>query len=106
MPSGPGRVVPPDAQIPREIEVLQALTAGMSNPDIATELHLSLDTVKTHVRSILQKLQARNRTHAVVCALIAGIVLLPASPPIDTKFRSSKPMATQQCHTAKNPAKR
>ena len=85
----------------REIEVLQAISAGLSNTDIAEALHLSVDTVKSHVKAILEKLQARNRTHAVVCALIARILLLPAPAPIDTKIRTIKSSLTQQAHAAK-----
>jgi DNA-binding CsgD family transcriptional regulator len=87
---------------PREVEVLQAITLGMNNPDIAAEFDLSLDTVKTHVKSILQKLRARNRTHAVVCALIAGIVLLPAAAPIAIKIKATKAGASQQDYALKD----
>jgi DNA-binding CsgD family transcriptional regulator len=80
----------------REREVLEAITAGMNNPDIAAALNLSLDTVKTHVKSILQKLRARNRTHAVVCALMAGIVLMPAATAIATKIKATKAVSSQQ----------
>lgn len=86
----------------REVEVLQAITLGMNNPDIAAEFHLSLDTVKTHVKSILQKLRARNRTHAVVCGLIAGIVLLPAATPIGIKIKATKAVASQQDYASKD----
>ena len=58
--------------------------------------------MKTHVKSILQKLRARNRTHAVVCALIAGIVLLPAATPIATKIKATKAVATQQDYVSKD----
>ena len=87
---------------PREVEVLQAITLGMSNPDIAAVLTLSLDTVKTHVKSILQKLRARNRTHAVVCALMAGIVLLPAVTPIASKIKATKAAASQQANVLRD----
>jgi DNA-binding NarL/FixJ family response regulator len=86
----------------REREVLEAITAGMNNPDIAAALNLSLDTVKTHVKSILQKLRARNRTHAVVCALMAGIVLLPAATPIATKIKATKAVASQQANVLRD----
>jgi DNA-binding CsgD family transcriptional regulator len=54
---------------PREAEVLELMTAGRSNAEIAAELHVSLATVKTHVVAILRKLQVRDRTQAVVIAL-------------------------------------
>jgi DNA-binding NarL/FixJ family response regulator len=49
----------------REREVLTQLAAGRSNRDIAAALHLSPDTVKTHVARILRKLGASNRAEAV-----------------------------------------
>jgi hypothetical protein len=87
---------------PREVEVLEAITAGMNNSDIAAAFHLSIDTVKTHVKSIFVKLRARNRTHAVVCALMAGIVLLPATTPIGIKIRATKDVALQQANVSKD----
>lgn len=89
----------------RELEVLQAISTGLSNADIAAALQLSLETVKSHVKAILQKLQARNRTHAVVCALIAGIVLLPPAALIDdTKSRTTKWLLTKQAPASKTRA--
>lgn len=61
----------------RETEVLQAIVNGASNAQIATSLNISLETVKSHVKNILQKLQARDRTQAVVIALRASLVNLP-----------------------------
>ena len=57
----------------REIEVLRQVAAGCSNKIIADRLHISEDTVKGHVRSILLKLGANDRTHAVTIALKRGI---------------------------------
>ena len=53
----------------------------MSNQEIADELYLSIDTVKSHVRNLLQKLPARDRTHAVVVAFRDGLVELPPRMP-------------------------
>jgi len=61
----------------RETEVLQAIVNGANNAQISTSLNISLETVKSHVKNILQKLQARNRTQAVVIALRAALVSLP-----------------------------
>jgi len=66
----------PDALTPREREVLQVLTSGSSNADIAGELHISETTVRFHLRNILAKLQAKNRTEAVITALKQQIILL------------------------------
>lgn len=49
----------------REYEVLQLLTKGYSNSDIAKKLFLSLSTVKTHVSSLLSKLNVKSRTQAI-----------------------------------------
>ena len=53
----------------RESEVLQAMVRGLSNAAIAGELHISEETVKTHVRAILRKLEVTDRTQAVALAL-------------------------------------
>ncbi len=52
----------------REREVLALIARGMSNPDIAAELYLSVDTVKTHVRTMFRKLGVTNRTQAALAA--------------------------------------
>ena len=49
-------------------EVLRLMAAGLSNAEISRELYLSVETVKTHVGSILRKLGARDRTQAVITA--------------------------------------
>lgn len=58
----------------RELDVLRTLVRGGSNGDIGTALGLSEDTVKSHMKSILAKLQASDRTQAVVIAIRRGIV--------------------------------
>jgi DNA-binding NarL/FixJ family response regulator len=59
---------------PRELEVLEILVRGGSNPQIARELGLSPNTVRTHVQSILTKLQVRSRLEAAAFAVRFGIV--------------------------------
>ena len=59
---------------PREEEVLRLLVEGLSNKEIGARLHLSEGTVKNYVSSIIAKLQANDRTHAVVTALRRGLV--------------------------------
>jgi DNA-binding NarL/FixJ family response regulator len=63
-----------DALTEREIEVLRRVAAGKSNKVIAAELDISEGTVKTHMKSILPKLHASDRTHAVMIALKRGIL--------------------------------
>jgi DNA-binding NarL/FixJ family response regulator len=59
---------------PREAEVLALLVEGLSNRDIGDRLHLAEGTVKNYVSTIIAKLQANDRTHAVVTALRRGLV--------------------------------
>lgn len=58
-----------DVLTPREREILQLLADGMSNADAAGQLFISQETVKSHVRHILTKLEADTRTQAVAIAL-------------------------------------
>src|SRR5688572_10557533 len=58
----------------REREILQLLADGMSNADVAKKLFISQETVKSHVRHILAKLEADTRTHAVAIALRDSII--------------------------------
>ncbi|WP_067541145.1 response regulator [Nocardia crassostreae] len=59
---------------PREIEVLQAVAAGLSNPDIGKRLTIAEATVKTHLLRIFAKLDVSDRTHAVVVAMDRGLL--------------------------------
>ncbi len=61
---------------PRELEVLRLMTRGMANKQIAQELVITEHTVKFHIRAILGKLGAANRTEAVTLALQKGLVTL------------------------------
>ncbi len=58
----------------REREILQLLADGMSNAEVAAKLFISQETVKSHVRHILAKLEADTRTHAVAIALRDAII--------------------------------
>lgn len=58
----------------REQDVLRELARGQSNPEIATGLFVSVETVKSHVASILTKLGVRDRTQAVIVAYESGFV--------------------------------
>ncbi|MBD2166208.1 response regulator transcription factor [Calothrix membranacea FACHB-236] len=58
----------------RELEVLKLMVEGLSNPEIAEKLYLSPNTVKTHVRGIMNKLAVDDRVQAAVVALRSGLV--------------------------------
>ncbi|KRG71541.1 response regulator [Pseudoxanthomonas dokdonensis] len=60
----------------REIEILGSVAAGNSNKRIAAQLSISEETVKTHMKSVLSKLDANDRTHAVTIAIRRGILSL------------------------------
>ncbi|MGP1386248.1 MAG: response regulator transcription factor [Thainema sp.] len=72
---------PTPAEIPaenpltqRELEILTLIASGKSNPEIADALYIAPGTVRVHVHSILQKLEVRDRTQAVVLALQKGLI--------------------------------
>ncbi len=67
---------PRDELTPREREVLRRLALGLSNREIGDALCISEETVKTHVGSVLGKLQVENRAQAIVQALRRGLVTL------------------------------
>ena len=58
----------------REIEVLQLISDGLVNREIGQRLFLSEETVKSHVRHLLAKLQARSRAHAVAVGFRRGLI--------------------------------
>ena len=58
----------------REVEVLQLISEGLVNREIGHRLFLSEETVKSHVRHLLAKLQARSRAHAVAVGFRRGII--------------------------------
>jgi len=80
------RVIPPEVALElaehagagvlssREVEVLKCVARGDSNREIAMQLHVTEDTVKGHTKSIFVKLDAKDRTHAVMKALKRGIL--------------------------------
>jgi DNA-binding NarL/FixJ family response regulator len=71
-PSAPTRSL--DELTDREREILRLLATGLSNAELATTLHLSETTVKTHVSAVLRKLGVRDRVQAVIAAYDAGLV--------------------------------
>jgi len=72
-----------EAQVPgpilsaRELEVLELIVKGLANKQIAYVLSIAEHTVKNHVKSILDKLEVEDRTHAATAAIQRGIVHLP-----------------------------
>jgi DNA-binding NarL/FixJ family response regulator len=63
-----------DELTPRETQVLMHVARGEANRDVALSLGIAEETVKAHMKSILSKLQANDRTHAVAIALRRGII--------------------------------
>jgi DNA-binding NarL/FixJ family response regulator len=70
----PNDIIDPYTLTERELEVLQLIVEGCSNAVIAERLYITVGTVKTHVRNILNKLCADDRTQAAVRALRSGLV--------------------------------
>jgi DNA-binding NarL/FixJ family response regulator len=60
----------------KEIDVLRLIAAGNANKEIAAQLSITEETVKSRVKSILDKLGANDRTHAVTIGLKRGIIEL------------------------------
>lgn len=79
--SSGGQQLPLQDLTMREEDVLRGLCRGMTNLEIAEDLLVSIETVKSHVSSLLRKLPAKDRTAAVVTAFREGLVQVPARPP-------------------------
>ena len=76
--SGEGHDDAPDTRLTdRELEIVEMIAFGLSGPEIATELHLSHATVRTHVRNAMKKLGAHSRAHLVAKVYGDGIVPPP-----------------------------
>lgn len=97
----------------REYQVLQLVAEGLENSAIAKTLFLSVETVRTHVKSILRKLSARDRTHAVTKAFRSGILIprpeetaapsadgTPGPPPQHTPTPHTPPQQAPVARTA------
>ena len=65
-----------DNLTPREVEVLQRVAGGNRNKDIAELLHISEETVKVHLKHIMEKLGANDRTQAITIAVRRGFIQL------------------------------
>lgn len=64
---------------PREREIMHLMAEGLTAEAIATKITVSVETVRTHVRNVIRKLQARNRVHAIALALERGEIALERS---------------------------
>jgi DNA-binding NarL/FixJ family response regulator len=64
----------PPALSAREREIMQLLALGNTGDEVADQLFLSSETVKTHIRNAVAKLEARNRVHAIAIALREGLI--------------------------------
>jgi DNA-binding NarL/FixJ family response regulator len=64
---------------PREREIMHLMAEGMTAERIGEEISVSVETVRTHVRNVIRKLQARNRVHAIAIALERGEIALDHS---------------------------
>lgn len=73
----------------REVDVLRLMGNGDSNKAIGEALGITLDTSKKHVRNVIEKLQARSRTHASIIAAQAGIVGPPIVALVEPEVRRS-----------------
>ena len=80
---------------PREMEILQLITNGMSNKEIATQLGISHQTVKNHITAILHKLGVKDRTQAAVYTLRRGWVRLQDTQPAERHAQSSRKETAQ-----------
>ncbi|MBI2854545.1 MAG: response regulator transcription factor [Chloroflexi bacterium] len=69
----------------REVDVLRLMGNGDSNKIIAATLGITLDTAKKHVRNVIDKMQARSRTHAAIIAAQSGIVGRPVAAAIESQ---------------------
>jgi DNA-binding NarL/FixJ family response regulator len=84
--SPPARDTTTDKLTPREREILALVGRGMSNPEIADRLVIAENTVKVHLRNILDKLQVHSRAQAAAIAAQAGLTgrIRPGDDPTDT----------------------
>jgi DNA-binding NarL/FixJ family response regulator len=71
--------IPRKGLSPRELQILELVVAGKSNQRIADQIHVSLDTVKSHLKNIYGKLGVHSRSQAIKTSLQKGLVQIPGS---------------------------
>ena len=81
---------PHDALTAREMEIISLLADGASSVEIGRTLGISRRTVEGHAREIVRKLDAKNRTHAVVIALRNGTIAFPIAKRVAAVRRKVK----------------
>ncbi|MFD0020160.1 response regulator [Streptomyces sp. NPDC058382] len=77
--AGGGEAELPDGMTPREVEVLVLIADGMSNAEIARDLHISQATVKSHINNLFAKAGLRDRAQAVRYAYVRGLAQPPGA---------------------------
>jgi DNA-binding NarL/FixJ family response regulator len=70
----PVQLTASDKMTPKEMEILGLLAKGISNKDIASELGVSVRTIKSHLADLFLKLHVSSRTEAVIVSLRSGII--------------------------------
>ncbi len=68
------KIIPDEELSSRELDTLKLIAENLTNQEIAEALYVSINTVKTHVRNILLKLEAKNRNEAVLKAKEKGML--------------------------------
>jgi len=100
----PRQSLPIELFTPREQEALQLLARGLSNKEIAQEMHYSVGTVKNTVQHIIEKLGVSDRTQAAILAVKAGLATGEAEPTPRPKNRVHKPSGGQRNANVIDPA--
>ena len=72
-----GPLRPGHQQLPRMIKIIELISLGHTNKEIATEMKLATGTIKTYINAIMQGLDANNRAHIVLRAYEKGLLKLP-----------------------------
>jgi len=88
----------------RELDVLLCVSSGASNKQIASELSISQNTVKVHLRNIFTKLNVSSRTEATTAAIQKGIISVPRveSPPTSEEIQTATEPAVEQASTVES----